>query len=67
MNLGVTDSSGLKFYYATEAPVHNAGILYFGHAVTPAMLIPPGNRNHTIAGICSAECTNAVSQLTALS
>jgi hypothetical protein len=58
---GVVDSSGLRFYYTNQARAQNAGIMYFGHIVTRNMLVPPRTNNYTIAGICTAECTNAVS------
>ena len=58
---GVIDSSGLRFFYTNEAREHDAGILFLGHFVTPFMAIPPRTANYPIAGICSADCTSAVS------
>ena len=58
---GVVDSSGMRFFYTTEAPQQLASALSLGHHVVPSMLIPPGQKNFTISAVCSADCTSGVS------
>ena len=57
---GVLDNSGLRFFYTSEAPEHNAGIMFLGHLVIPIMLIPPKTERYTVSAICTADCTNQV-------
>ena len=57
---GVLDNSGLRFFYTSEAPEQNAGIMFLGHAVAPIMLVPPKTERYTVSAICTADCTNQV-------
>ena len=57
---GVIDNSGMRIYYTTEPSEFNAGSIALGHIVTPNMIVPPGVERFTIAGICSADCTQQV-------
>lgn len=60
MLLGLTDSSGLQFFYSKQPPSHMAGGLSFGYPITPDLVIPPGAVNFTIPAICSAACLERV-------
>ena len=60
MNADVFDNSGIRFFYTTQQPEKEAGILAIGSAINQAMIIPPRTENFTINGICSTDCTNAV-------
>lgn len=61
-NIGVIDSSGIRFHYSSIPREHNAGILAVGHFVTPYMVIPPGAPNYTIGAVCTGSCTKQVSK-----
>ena len=56
---GVADSSGFRFYYATEVE-HSAGIMIVGHVVTSAMIVPPSPTGYITSGICTPSCTSEV-------
>ena len=58
---GVLDSSGFEFFYTSNPPVHEAGILGLGHGVTKNMVIPPNADNFVIQSACPAACTQSVS------
>ena len=51
------DNSGMRFYYTTEPPEQLTGKLSLGQVVVPNMYVPPGVRNYTVTGICTADCT----------
>ena len=57
-NIGVVDSSGMEFFYSSQPPLHEAGILAMGHLVTNFMIIPPGIKRFGIIGRCGGECTH---------
>ena len=57
---GIVDSSGLQFFYTTKEPEHRAGVLYVGVAVSPVMIIPPGQDHFLVTGGCSFECLDQV-------
>ena len=61
--LGVTDSSGIRFYYTSTPREHDAGIMFLGHSVTSLMIVPPGAPNYMIGGICTANCTESVRRI----
>ena len=58
---GVLDSSGVEFFYTSNPPVHEAGILTLGHSVSRKMVIPPKADNFVIQSACPAVCTQNVS------
>ena len=60
VHAGVTDSSGMRFYYSDTSREHDAGIIFLGHDVTSLMVVPPGASNYTIGGVCTANCTKSV-------
>ena len=62
---GVTDSSGMRFYYSNTPREHDAGIMFLGHDVTPFMVVPPGAPSYTIGSICTANCTKSVCKFVA--
>ncbi len=55
------DSSGVEFFYTSNATKHRAGVLGVGDSVTPYMVIPPKANEFTIYGMCPSECTQRVS------
>ncbi len=61
--LGVLDSSGLEFFYSSNPPAVEAGILALGHLVTSNMVIPPKADNYVIESVCPAACTQNVSAI----
>ena len=58
---GIVDSSGLQFFYTTTEPKHRAGVLYMGVAVSPVMVVPPGQDRFIVTGECSPDCLDRVS------
>lgn len=59
--LDIVDSSGFIFTYTNTPRQYDAGILFFGHAIVPAMVIPPNAYNFTTIGLCTNGCTQTVS------
>lgn len=55
---GFVDSSGIQFSYTRQAPKHLAGVITLGHHVASNMVIPPGQEQYSIGGVCSGMCTN---------
>lgn len=60
--IGVVDSSGFVFTYIDTPRQYDAGILFFGHGVSPSMIIPPNAHNFTTMGLCSDPCTRKVTK-----
>ena len=60
INPGVRDSSGMMFTYTATRREHDAGILFAGHRVTFAQIIPPNAENYSTYGVCPGECTQPV-------
>ena len=63
---GIVDSSGLQFFYTTEEPEHRAGVLFMGVAVSPVLVVPPGQDQFAVTGECSFDCLDRVSDVMAL-
>lgn len=61
--LGVTDSSGLRFYHTKQLRKYDAGVLTTGAMVVDFMLIPPRQTSWETTGVCTEECTQEVSVL----
>ena len=57
---GVTDNSGIEFFYTSIRRQHDAGILTLGHHIDRVMVIPPNAESYSIIGKCSADCTRTV-------
>jgi hypothetical protein len=58
---GVVDSSGIQFFYTSEPPQFEAGILNLGHLIfNNLMVIPPRTERYDIIGKCTPECTSQV-------
>jgi len=60
-NVGVIDSSGLRFYYNTVEPQHRAGVMYLGMKVNQKLAVPPRTGQYTVTSVCSLNCTSQVS------
>ena len=58
---GVLDSSGLEFFYTSNPPALEAGILVLGHLTIRNMVIPPKAENFIIEVVCPTDCTQSVS------
>ena len=58
--LGLTDGSGMQFFYTKQRPTHLAGGLSLGYPVSPDLVVPPGAVNFTVQAICSAACLEKV-------
>lgn len=59
--LGIIDNSGLRIYYTPELRKYDAGCLMIGSAVSPRLLVPPGQENYIVAGHSNPECLGSVS------
>ncbi|CAI8042462.1 DBH-like monooxygenase protein 1 homolog, partial [Geodia barretti] len=57
---GTVDSSGMRMYYTSTAREYDAGILTFGHDITPDQIIPPNAKSFTTTAILTGECTEAI-------
>ena len=53
----------MRFTYTTQAPTYRAGVMTLGHHVTPNMIVPPQAKSYSVEGICSAQCTEEVSNI----
>ena len=47
--------------YLSTGRKYNAGAVSIGHAVTPAMIVPPRVSKFSIYGTCDSSCTSKVS------
>lgn len=54
-------TTGLKVHYTRQLRRHSAGIMVSGVTVSPLHVIPPKQPEYKSAGLCSGECTSAVS------
>jgi dopamine beta-monooxygenase len=55
---GVKDFSGINIVYLDHPRKYDAGIMAIGHRITPFQLIPPGQDNFSVYGICDPSCTS---------
>jgi len=56
--VGVLDSSGLKFTYTSNPPIHRASVLSVGFSSNYFLVVPPNRDNFDINAICADVCTN---------
>ena len=63
---GIVDSSGLEFFYTTKEPEHRAGVLFLGVAVSPVLVLPPGQDQFVASAECSFDCLDRVSSTVVL-
>ena len=59
-SIGLTDRSGMQFYFTHQRPTHLAGGISLGYPVTPDLVVPPGAANFTVQAVCSAACLEKV-------
>ena len=57
---GMTDNSGFKFFYGSEAPENRAGLLTLGQLSLSSLIIPPKADNFVLNALCPEECTKKV-------
>ena len=57
---GITDNSGMEFFYTKQKPKHLAGTLTVSFGAIPALIIPPNAEDFTVRTTCASSCTNAV-------
>ena len=58
---GVTDTSGIRFFYTNHFRKHDVGVLEAGVIYTPDMAIPPRQDSFEWPGVCPEQCTRKVS------
>ncbi|OCT65271.1 dopamine beta-hydroxylase [Xenopus laevis] len=54
---GLRDSSGIRLYYTSTLRKYDAGIMEVGLVYSPAMAIPPGQKDFSLVGYCTDKCT----------
>ncbi|XP_054712573.1 DBH-like monooxygenase protein 1 isoform X2 [Uloborus diversus] len=57
---GIKDSSGLRLYYTPKLREFDAGALMLGTTVNQRLIIPPGQKEYTIAGHSTPDCLSSV-------
>ncbi|KAJ8038730.1 Dopamine beta-hydroxylase [Holothuria leucospilota] len=56
---GLVDSSGIKFYVTENLRKYSVGILEVGVTYAPNLVIPPGEGEFELSGICLPNCTSS--------
>ena len=61
---GVFDSSGMKFYYTRQRPMHVAGVLHVEFNTFPylTLVVPPNAEEFNITATCPSRCHDDVSK-----
>ncbi|XP_037094881.1 DBH-like monooxygenase protein 1 [Pollicipes pollicipes] len=54
---GVVDSSGVRLFYTEQLRDSEAGLLNVGHDIAVTQLVPPGQAEYVVNGLCHASCT----------
>ena len=55
--IGVLDNSGFELTYQDCPRCFDAGVMSVGHRVYHTMIIPPGQSNFNVFGVCDSSCT----------
>ena len=51
----------MRMWFTSTPREYDAGIITFGHDITPEQIIPPNAKNFTTTALLTDECTKAVS------
>ena len=54
---GVVDSSGVRLYYTEQLRSSEAGLLNVGHDIAVTQMVPPGQTDFVVNGLCHSSCT----------
>ncbi|KAF0309318.1 DBH-like monooxygenase protein 1 [Amphibalanus amphitrite] len=54
---GVVDSSGVRLYYTEHLRPSEAGLLNVGHDIAVTQMVPPGQTDYVVNGLCHSSCT----------